>query len=157
MKLRNTFRSSVFYYILIVLASGILLGVSTSQKPEKSSDSRSPLLTDPVEVRQPGTKSKEHSLPLPTTLTLQKYEQKLYEFVLSRTYDTKLNWIVDKGVRDTGPWIKGKYYGTHPAVRIFYSPKFMYWLTGDSSYWPEGKVKKKKKWEFLHDGFKKAA
>ena len=87
--------------------------------------------------------SKENSLPLPTSLSLQEYEKQLYAFILSRKYDTELNWNVDKGVRDTGPWIKKKYYGTHPAVRIFYSPKFMYWLTGDASYWTDGSVKNK--------------
>ena len=30
-------------------------------------------------------------------------------------------------VRDTGPF-KGVYYGTHPAVRIYYSPRAMQWL-----------------------------
>ncbi len=42
----------------------------------------------------------------------------------------KLNWCVDKGVRDTGPSFQGTYYGTHPAVRVFYSPKVMQWLIG---------------------------
>ncbi len=40
----------------------------------------------------------------------------------------KLGWCVDKYVRDTGPYVHGQYYGTHPAVRIYYSPEVMRWL-----------------------------
>jgi hypothetical protein len=40
----------------------------------------------------------------------------------------RLGWCVDKYVRDTGPYIHGAYYGTHPAVRIYYSPEVMTWL-----------------------------
>ena len=42
----------------------------------------------------------------------------------------KLGWLKDKEVRDTGPYIDGKYYGTHPAVRVYYSPGIMSWLMG---------------------------
>jgi hypothetical protein len=40
----------------------------------------------------------------------------------------RLGWCVDKYVRDTGPFIHGQYYGTHPAVRIYYSPEVITWL-----------------------------
>ncbi len=69
------------------------------------------------------------SLPLPHTLSRWQYETRLFEFVNSRAY-VKLGWINDKKVRDTGPWIQGKYYGTHPAVRIYYSPEIIRWLVG---------------------------
>ena len=87
--------------------------------------------------------AKEDTLPLPSSMLVQEYEKKLYAFIQSRKYDTELHWAVDKGERDTGPWINGKYYGTHPAVRLYYSPKMMYWLTGDPAYWPEGKAVKR--------------
>jgi len=46
-----------------------------------------------------------------------------------RTYRYRdLGWCVDKAVRDTGPYVHGVYYGTHPAVRIYYSPEVMRWL-----------------------------
>lgn len=35
---------------------------------------------------------------------------------------------MDKGVRDTGPFLNGISYGTHPAVRVYYSPEVMAWL-----------------------------
>jgi hypothetical protein len=47
---------------------------------------------------------------------------------------------VDKGVRDTGPFVGGESFGTHPSVRIYYSPEVMYWLTGDPTDWPGGKI-----------------
>lgn len=39
-----------------------------------------------------------------------------------------LGWCVDKGVRDTGPYVNHTMYGTHPAVRVYYSPEMMAWL-----------------------------
>ena len=108
--------------------------------------------SDPVSASEPagtgpltgttdrGLKGQEHTLPLPSSLNLQEYEEQLFPFVRSRDYAGKLGWVRDKGVRDTGPYIKGKYYGTHPAVRIYYSPKVMYWTTGNPDYWPEGKA-----------------
>lgn len=41
-----------------------------------------------------------------------------------------LGWCVDKGVRDTGPYVNHVMYGTHPAVRVYYSPEMMAWLRG---------------------------
>jgi hypothetical protein len=86
----------------------------------------------------PGLGAKEHPLPMPSTKTLEEFQKLLFPWVLSREYDHKLAWSQDKAVRDTGPYIKGKYYGTHPAVRCWYSPKVMYWMTGDPAFWPEG-------------------
>lgn len=66
-------------------------------------------------------------LPLPGHIPLVDYERKLYRWILDREY-TKLGWAKDKHVRDTGPFIDEVYYGTHPAVRIYYSPEVMKWL-----------------------------
>ena len=77
---------------------------------------------------------------MPSTMRLHEYQEKLFPWILSRVYDHKLGWARDKMVRDTGPYIKGKYYGTHPAVRCWYSPKVMYWMTGNPDWWPEGKA-----------------
>ena len=84
-------------------------------------------------------KAVQNPLPLPGTMTVEAFEKKLYPFIQNRIYASDLNWHQDKTVRDTGPYIKKKYYGTHPAVRIFYSPRVMYWLTGNPDYWKEGK------------------
>lgn len=68
-------------------------------------------------------------LPLPSTLSTPGYEAELFPFLESREY-IKLGWKQDKAVRDTGPYIDGTYYGTHPAVRVFYSPEVIAWLEG---------------------------
>ncbi|HEY6802987.1 MAG TPA: cytochrome P460 family protein [Pyrinomonadaceae bacterium] len=53
------------------------------------------------------------------------FEKRVYDFLNTGSY---LGWCRDKGVRDTGPYINNTYYGTHPAVRIFYSPNVVEWL-----------------------------
>lgn len=75
-------------------------------------------------IGQPG------GLPLPSALPLVDYEQRLYQFLFERCY-TKLQWPVDREVRDTGPFILGSNYGTHPAVRIYYSPEIIKWMLND--------------------------
>ncbi len=92
-----------------------------------------------VAAEPSGLHARDHRLPLPSTVSHIEYEKQLFPFIRSREYATKLGWGHDKRVRDTGAYIKGKYYGTHPAVRCFYSPKVMYWLTGDPDFWPDGR------------------
>jgi len=70
-----------------------------------------------------------NALPLPSSMSVAVYEEKLFAFLNGREY-VKLDWLRDKGVRDTGPFMQGKYYGTHPAVRVYYSPGVMRWLVG---------------------------
>ena len=74
-----------------------------------------------------GTVPITDDLPLPSSLPQHDYETQLYTWLMQRRYKT-LGWQHDAMVRDTGPYIQGVYYGTHPAVRIFYSPEVMAWL-----------------------------
>ena len=77
-------------------------------------------------------------LPLPSSLPDADYETRLYDFLFERAY-LDLNWCVDRAVRDTGPFVLGSNYGTHPAVRIFYSPGVMDWLrNGRDGEIPDG-------------------
>ncbi|MCB0160791.1 MAG: hypothetical protein KDD83_21810, partial [Caldilineaceae bacterium] len=69
-------------------------------------------------------------LPLPSTMTLDAYEPILFDFLESKRYQ-ELGWAHDKRVRDTGPYIDKVSYGTHPAVRIYYSPEIYAWLKND--------------------------
>ena len=77
---------------------------------------------------------RELPFALPSTIApedLANYERRLLDWLGQRTYAKKpFDWAVDKGIRDTGPWINDVYYGTHKAARIYYSPKVMKWLTG---------------------------
>jgi Cytochrome P460 len=78
------------------------------------------------------TKASGFPLPLPSQLkqaAFQNYDVTVYDFLNCETY-RKLGWARDKAVRDTGPFINNVYYGTHPAVRIFYSPQIITWLKG---------------------------
>lgn len=75
----------------------------------------------------------ESGLPLPSTFSKQNdpaaFQKIVGDFLRNAAY-VKLGWCVDKGVRDTGPYIDGAYYGTHPAVRVWYSPAAARWVLG---------------------------
>ncbi|MBN9416830.1 hypothetical protein ABS71_08825 [bacterium SCN 62-11] len=68
-------------------------------------------------------------LPLPSQVPEPVYQARLFAFLEGLDYRTA-GWIKDKSIRDTGPYKNGIYYGTHPAVRIYYSPDMMGWLQG---------------------------
>ena len=77
-------------------------------------------------------RDRELPFPLPHTIKPEDsaaYQTKLLEWLKAGSY-IKLNWDVDKYIRDTGPWINDTYYGTHKAALIYYSPDVMTWLTG---------------------------
>ena len=87
------------------------------------------------------------SLPVPSELTVAEYEAKLFDFLNQRRY-LDLGWAPDKRVRDTGPYINGKYYGTHPAVKIYYSPEIIAWLEqGKEQAIPDGAMIIKEQYE----------
>lgn len=68
-------------------------------------------------------------LPLPSQVPEPIYQARLYAFLEGLVY-REAGWVKDKFIRDTGPYKNGIYYGTHPAVRIYYSPEMMTWLRG---------------------------
>ena len=68
-------------------------------------------------------------MPLPGRVSLVQFERELFAFLNARRY-VELGWLRDKRVRDTGPYLAGKSYGTHPAVRVYYSPGVIRWLKG---------------------------
>ncbi len=75
----------------------------------------------------PGSLEESTILPLPSSIGLDKYETLLYAFLDNNEYK-KLKWHHDKTIRNTGPYINDVYYGTHPAVLIYYSPEVYTWL-----------------------------
>ena len=38
------------------------------------------------------------------------------------------DWVRDKTIRDTGPYVQGQMYMVHPSVVIYYSPSVVQWL-----------------------------
>jgi Cytochrome P460 len=92
--------------------------------------------TNSAGVQQPGSSAAPDDcrnvpvLPLPSTFLparLPAFQEQLARFLQCRQY-AKLEWAEDKGVRDTGPYVGGNYYGVHPAVKIYYSPQLVRWL-----------------------------
>ena len=69
------------------------------------------------------------ALPTPSKMSVAEFEEHLFKFLQDRKY-REFNWARDKRLRDTGPFLDGKYYGTHPAVRVYYSPEVIKWLAG---------------------------
>ncbi|MFL6521097.1 MAG: cytochrome P460 family protein [Chthoniobacterales bacterium] len=83
------------------------------------------------------------SLPLPSSFLperLPEFQKILTSFLENGDY-LRLGWSMDKGLRDTGPFINGKMFGVHPTVRIYYSPEIMKWLVADrTGTIPDGAV-----------------
>ncbi len=95
---------------------------------------------EPDKVAWPTDFGQPAKLPRPSDMTSAAFEAELLEFLNSRQY-ARLGWMVDKSVRDTGPYLNGRDYGTHPAVRIFYSPEIIQWLVdGRVADIPDGAV-----------------
>lgn len=76
------------------------------------------------------------ALPVPAELRLPKVvppgepvalEHTILDYLASYRYQD-LGWCHDKSLRDTGPYKDHVSYGTHPTVRIYYSPEMMEWL-----------------------------
>lgn len=64
---------------------------------------------------------------LPSQIGAARFEGQLVAFLGRRGY---AGWVHDREIRSTGPWIDGQNYGTHPAVRVYYSPGVWAWLQG---------------------------
>jgi hypothetical protein len=64
-------------------------------------------------------------LPRPSEIGTKAFEKILYAFLEQRCYQ---NWVTDREIRNTGPVIAGNSFGTHNAVKIFYSPEAFAWL-----------------------------
>ena len=78
----------------------------------------------------PQAKPVPDKLKLPPTMTPGEdfgVEKTLRDYLSTLEY-RNLGWCVDVGVRDTGPFVDGQYFGTHKAVRIYYSPEVIQWM-----------------------------
>lgn len=100
----------VAFFALLILTAGCDSGREFRVPPH-----------DPVAARPAS------GLPLPSTVAEQEFERQLYAFLQERRY-LDLGWRRDKTIRDTGPYQNKVYFGTHPAVRIYYSPEALTWL-----------------------------
>src|SRR5205823_11657518 len=64
-------------------------------------------------------------LPNASDVGTRKFEKLLYAFLDQGCYK---NWVADSEIRNTGPFIGGLSYGTHDAVKVFYSPQVWEWV-----------------------------
>src|SRR5215212_3542980 len=72
---------------------------------------------------------------------IDAFEKVLSDFVNNRCYKTNAGWKPDNQIRDTGMFVpgqpsfvdgnvnKGRPFGTHNAVRVYYSPEIVKWLS----------------------------
>ncbi len=106
----------------VVLGAAVLCagGVSQAMHPAPGGNPCANARPVPAELRLPAT------VPPGEPVAIEKT---MLAYLSSYGY-RDLGWCVDKGVRDTGPFINRTMYGTHPAVRIYYSPEVMAWLRG---------------------------
>jgi hypothetical protein len=118
--------------LFVVIPLHVVAALTWSASPHKLQADATQAPPRPGELPAYCAAAKDHSLPLPTSLTPDAFHDRLLAFLQNTEYAT-LNWCVDKGVRDTGPFVNGTYLGTHPAVRIYYSPAVMTWLVKDRS------------------------
>ena len=117
--------TGLFFGALIVLGS---LGSIVGQKSFRAKDIE---MMPPIVMQlSPCAKGKESGLPLPSTFLpnrLPDFQAQVKEFLAAGRYKN-LTWCEDKGLRDTGPFVNGVSYGTHPTVKIYYSPAVVKWL-----------------------------
>lgn len=64
-------------------------------------------------------------LPNPSDMGVAKYDTLLRDFLLQGCYK---GWVADSQIRNSGPFINGKSWGTHNSVKIYYSPESWNWL-----------------------------
>jgi len=75
---------------------------------------------------------------LPSEVSREEYQERLYAFLGEFRY-RDLGYVRDKKIRDTGAWLDERYHGTHPAVRIYYSPDVIAWMeSGRATELPDG-------------------
>jgi hypothetical protein len=126
--------SAVGIFLLALIFANRLGESKVSAKAEETANTFAEISHSAAFANQsPCPDAKENPLPLPSSLPpnqMSNFEQQVFQFLDTGGY---LSWCRDKGVRDTGPYINKTYYGTHRAVKIYYSPKMMTWLTGDRS------------------------
>jgi len=65
------------------------------------------------------------TLPRPSSMSVEEFDSYIIPFLKQGCYR---NWVSDRELRNTGPFINNTDFGTHPAVKIYYSPEFWDWV-----------------------------
>lgn len=113
-------KSGIFFRIFVVLAF-VSLGFIFANRVDADRGGGAPRIA----MAQDGKCEVPFPLPNPSEIGVDKYEKMLYAFLEQGCYK---KWVSDSQIRNTGPFINGVSYGTHPAVKIYYSPEMWDWL-----------------------------
>src|ERR1700747_2223023 len=105
----------IFRLLLVTVLAGATAGLIGRVNEAQTSPVQTPLKRCDISF----------PLPNPSDIGAKKFEKLLYSFLEQGCYR---NWIADREIRNTGPFIGGKSQGTHNAVKIFYSPEVWDWL-----------------------------
>lgn len=111
-------RRSLSRFSLAVVALGMLWWIAQPGRPATGADA-------------PSGDSCKFPLPNPSGMSVTRYRTLLYDFLAKRCYE---NWTADRDIRNTGPIIwdaqanQINSYGTHLAVKVYYSPEVWVWL-----------------------------
>jgi len=114
-------RGMILRLLVITLFAGLALILAV----RASSAGRAGMGETRKTLAQDNTCDIPFPLPNPSATDDKKYEQLLYAFLEKGCYK---KWVKDSQIRNTGPFIGGTPFGTHPAVQIYYSPEIWEWL-----------------------------
>ncbi|HEV7395584.1 MAG TPA: cytochrome P460 family protein [Pyrinomonadaceae bacterium] len=123
---------------ILILSLTLVLGGSAFAQKNASTNN---VTATPVQT-SPCANGRESGLPLPSRFLpakLPEFQMELKSFLTSGKYKT-LNWCADKQLRDTGPFINTVSYGTHPTVKVYYSPAVINWLLHRETAIPDGSM-----------------
>jgi hypothetical protein len=108
--------------ILATLVIGVVSLVLATRHEAKSPQTSPPA---PQASTQTGDCRVPFPLPRPSDLGGEKFEKLVRDFLLQGCYK---GWVADSQIRNSGPFINGKSWGTHNSVKIYYSPESWSWL-----------------------------
>jgi hypothetical protein len=123
-------------YAAAFAASLSLLATIAQASGTCPEEQATPQLPTPEQVKEICEVNKD-AVRTPSKFRLDVYEGKLNAYLGAMCHrNAAEGWVRDKSVRDAGPWIgsyrdgewKGKYFGTHSPVLIWYSREMVAWL-----------------------------
>jgi hypothetical protein len=134
-----TKRGMIWRLLIVVALLSIFFSLMIRGRTAEAEAARPEPTPTPMAKPSPPKCDMTFPLPRPSGMKAKEFEHLLYSFLDKGCYKT---WIADSQIRNTGPFIGGASFGTHPAVKIFYSPEAWNWLKtrGREGDIPDGTV-----------------
>ncbi len=101
--------------LLLTLVIGIV--VVCVRSGESAPQGQEAVAQGPCDIKFP--------LPSPSSLGDRQFDKLLATFLQKGCYK---GWVADNQIRNSGPFINNKSFGTHSAVKIYYSPEVWKWM-----------------------------